>query len=229
MRKTMSTSTEQDAPVPPAEKPVRRHKLIKFSLLACALIGGGVLLWEGLLEDRLVAKRFGVVEPGKIYRSGQISSHLIEPVLRENKIEKVIALNGSDLQKPYLKTEVETAKKLHIDHQVLHLIGDGTGDVDDYAEAVAELMRCEKAGKPVLVHCAAGAQRTGGVVAAYRMLVQKKSPEEAYRELLLYDWKPHKDQALINYLNQNLAELSKRLEQKVDWYEPPAEIPVIGK
>lgn len=225
----MSTSTEQDAAVQPVSKPARQYKLIKITLLVCALIGAGVLVWEGLLEDRLVAKRFGVVEPGKIYRSGQISSHLIEPVLREHKIEKVIALNGSDLQKPYLKAEVATAKKMHIDHQVLHLIGDGTGNVEDYAEAVAEIMRCEKAGKPVLVHCAAGAQRTGGVVAAYRMLVQKKSPEEAYEELLIYDWKPHKDQALIDYLNQHLAELSKLLEQKIDWYEPPAQIPVIGK
>lgn len=225
----MSTSTEQDAAVQPASKPARQRKLIKITLLVCILIGGGVLIWEGVLEDRLVAKRFGVVEPGKIYRSGQISSYLIEPVLRENKIEKVIALNGSDLQKPYLKAEVATADKLQIDHQVLHLIGDGTGDVEDYAEAVAEIMRCEKAGKPVLVHCAAGAQRTGGVVAAYRMLVQKKSPEEAYRELLIYDWKPHKDQALIDYLNQHLAELSKLLEQKIDWYEPPQQIPVIGK
>ena len=193
------------------------------------VIAVSVLIWEEFLEDRLVAKRWGVVEPGKIYRSGQISSYLIEPVLLENKIEKVIALNGSDLKKPYLKTEVETARKLNIDHQVLHLIGDGTGDVEDYAEAVAEIMRCEKAGKPVLVHCAAGAQRTGGVVAAYRMLVQKKTPEEAYQELLEYNWKPHKDQALINYLNQNLATLSKLLEQKIDWYEPPATIPVIGK
>jgi len=225
----MSTSTEQEATVQPDSKPARQYKLINISLLACVLIGAGVLVWEGFLEDRLVAKRFGVVEPGKIYRSGQVSSHLIEPVLRENKIEKVIALNGSDLQKPYLKAEVETARKLHIDHQVLHLIGDGTGDVEDYAEAVAEIMRCEKEGKPVLVHCAAGAQRTGGVVAAYRMLVQKKSPEEAYQELLLYDWKPHKDQALLDYLNQNLTQLSKLLEQKIDWYEPPATIPVIGK
>lgn len=224
----MKTTDKDVATEPAVQKPLSR-KLLKLALLLCACIATGVLIWEELLEDRVVAKRFGVVEPGKIFRSGQISSYLIEPVLSDNKIEKVIALNGSDLQKPYLKTEVETAKKLHIDHQVLYLIGDGTGDVEDYAEAVAEIMRCEKAGKPVLVHCAAGAQRTGGVIAAYRMLVQKKTPEEAYQELLQYDWKPHKDQALIDYLNQNLTRLSLLLEEKIEWYEPPATIPVIGK
>ncbi|MAX36913.1 MAG: hypothetical protein CME33_10155 [Gimesia sp.] len=224
----MKTTDKDVATEPAVQQPLSR-KLLKLALILCACIATGVLIWEELLEDRVVAKRFGVVEPGKIYRSGQISSYLIEPVLSENKIEKVIALNGSDLQKPYLKTEVETAKKLHIDHQVLYLIGDGTGDVEDYAEAVAEIMRCEKAGKPVLVHCAAGAQRTGGVIAAYRMLVQKKTPEEAYQELLQYDWKPHKDQALIDYLNQNLTRLSRLLEEKIEWYEPPATIPVIGK
>lgn len=220
---------DQETPVEVSVEPAKNKKFLKIVIAVCVVIGAGVLFWEEFLEDRLVAKRWGVVEPGKIYRSGQVSSYLIEPMLRENKIEKVIALNGSDLNKPYLKSEVETARKLKIDHQVLHLIGDGTGDVEDYAEAVAEIMRCEKAGKPVLVHCAAGAQRTGGVVAAYRMLVQKKTPEEAYRELLQYDWKPKKDQALIDYLNQNLAALSKLLEQKIEWYEPPATIPVIGK
>ena len=220
---------EQESVVTPTAAPTKNKKFLKVSIAVFVMIGASVLVWEEFLEDRLVAKRRGVVEPGKIYRSGQISSHLIEPMLRENKIEKVIALNGSDLKKLYLKTEVETARKLKIEHQVLHLIGDGTGNVEDYAEAVAEIMRCEKAGKPVLVHCAAGAQRTGGVVAAYRMLVQKKTPEEAYQELLLYDWKPRKDQALIDYLNQNLAALSKLLEQKIDWYEPPTTIPVIGK
>ncbi|QDT99818.1 dual specificity protein phosphatase family protein [Gimesia aquarii] len=220
---------DRETVIDPAAEQTKKKNFLKRFLVVCVIIGVSVLIWEEFLEDRLVAKRWGVVEPGKIYRSGQISSHLIEPMLIENKIEKVIALNGSDLKKPYLKTEVETAQKLNIDHQVLHLIGDGTGDVEDYAEAVAEIMRCEKAGKPVLVHCAAGAQRTGGVVAAYRMLVQKKTPDEAYQELLQYDWKPHKDQALLDYLNQNLATLSKLLEQKIEWYEPPAKIPVIGK
>ncbi|MFK7777758.1 MAG: hypothetical protein QM501_06500, partial [Gimesia sp.] len=134
-------TADRETVIEPTAEATKKNKLLKLSIIVCLLIGVSVLIWEEVLEDRLVAKRWGVVEPGKIYRSGQISSHLIESMLLENKIEKIIALNGSDLKKPYLKTEVETAQKLKIDHQVLHLIGDGTGDVEDYAEAVAEIMR----------------------------------------------------------------------------------------
>ncbi|WP_339674913.1 hypothetical protein, partial [uncultured Gimesia sp.] len=75
----MKTTDKDVATEPAVQQPLSR-KLLKLALILCACIATGVLIWEELLEDRVVAKRFGVVEPGKIYRSGQISSYLIEPV-----------------------------------------------------------------------------------------------------------------------------------------------------
>lgn len=44
--------------------------------------------------------------------------------------------------------------------------------------------------KPVLVHCIYGQDRTGLVIAAYRMIKQGWSYEDAYREMLSYGHNP---------------------------------------
>jgi protein tyrosine phosphatase len=78
----------------------------------------------------------------------------------------------------------------------------------------------------VLVHCAAGAYRTGGVVAAYRMLVQGGSPADAWAEMKRYDWDDSEPQ-LPDYLNSNMAELAAQLVQLGVIDEVPDPLPVL--
>jgi protein tyrosine/serine phosphatase len=66
-------------------------------------------------------------------------------------------------------------------------------------------------GKPVLVHCAAGAQRTGGVVALYRLLVQGKSPEFAFAEMQKYKYDPRRSPKLLEYVNSHIGEIAEDL------------------
>jgi len=53
-------------------------------------MAGSVIAWESGLKYRFTAKRWGVVVPGKIYRSGQISARLIRPMLEDNRIARVV-------------------------------------------------------------------------------------------------------------------------------------------
>jgi len=48
---------------------------VVLSLLA----GGGFAVWKVGLERLFVAKRWGVVEAGCIYRSGQLSEYMVKP------------------------------------------------------------------------------------------------------------------------------------------------------
>ena len=66
----------------------------------------------------------------------------------------------------------------------------------------------------VLVHCAAGTQRTGGVVASYRMLVQGISPDQAALEMKKYGWRHKKNPTLVPFINQHLSELEISLIEK---------------
>jgi protein tyrosine/serine phosphatase len=170
--------------------------------------------WYGLVEERLIAKRWGVVVPGRVYRSGQISRHLVEEMLRSHQIATVIDLNGFNRHNADQQVELAVAEYLEIDHHRFALAGDGTGSLDKYADAIAHITRSEHESKPILVHCGAGSNRTGGVIAAYRLLVRGDSVEQVQRELEAYDCTPATNDKLVPFLNGNLREIAVRLVER---------------
>ncbi|GAB4142181.1 MAG: hypothetical protein Tsb009_12320 [Planctomycetaceae bacterium] len=188
----------------------KRTFLIGLSLL----IAIGFTWWKTYAEDRFVPKRFGVVVPGTIYRSGQISKWQIENVLLKYNIKGIIDFQGFDWNEEHQQAELAVAWKYKIAVNRFPQSGDGTGNIVHYAEAIRIMSEYEAAGKPLLVHCAAGSQRTGAVVAFYRLLVQKKSPQEALKEMARYDCEPAENMKLIHYMNNNMEKLAQLLVER---------------
>lgn len=185
-----------------------RRRTILIVVLLIAAVGGGIWLWEEVLEDRLVPKRLGTVEQGRIYRSGQLHPALVERTLRDLGIEVIVDLDPDDT--PAAAAELVAADKLGIEINLFPLIGDGTGDIEQYALAIQRIASAQQAQQPVLVHCAAGTYRTGGVVAMYRVLVEGWTPERAKAEMFEYDLK-RKDTRIMVYLNEHMRTLAQRL------------------
>lgn len=183
--------------------------------------------WVRDVRDQFLPKRWGVVEPGKIYRSGQISATLIKRMLKENHIERVVDLTLDTPGNRYHDAELKTIQELGIERQLFPLLADGTGDVKTYAAAVAAVAEAERDGKPVLVHCVAGTQRTGGVVATYRLLVQKKDPHEVFDELRHYKYDPRHSPKLLAYLNEHMPELAEELVLHGTIDQVPDPLPVL--
>ncbi len=197
----------------PKPTPTKRSPWLIIAVIA-ATVGGSIWLWEEVLEDRFVAKRFGVVEPDLIYRSGQLSQYVVERVLADNQIQVVVDLTGPEPNAPHEHAEVSAVAKLDIERHELPLKGDGTGDITRYADAIEVMHRAYLAGQPVLVHCAAGSQRTGAAVAFYRVLVQGRDKASVIDELKQYDWSPKKDRVLLRYMDEHIAELAKMLKDR---------------
>ena len=187
------------------------RRLIISGLAALVVIAGALTSWDLVLKDRLATKHWGVVEQGLIYRSGRLPLDRAQATLANHHIRVLIDLTENKPSNRFQPKERAAAMALGIEYHNFPLIGDGTGDIAHYANAIAVMLQARREGKPVLIHCAAGAQRTGGVVAAYRVLVEQKSPDEARAELKRYGWKPGKDQVLLNYLNGNMAKLAELL------------------
>lgn len=207
-------------------KAYARHKtrwLLLFGMVALA--STSVWVWKGVLEHHLLLKRYGIVEQGKIYRSGQISSNLIEKFLERRDIKVIVDLTTDDANNTDQKGEAQAAAELGIEIVKLPLGGNGTGDINHYAQAIIAIVQAGRQSKPVLVHCVAGTQRTGGVIACYRLLVQKKDPALVLDEMKRYGFRPKSNPALLPYINGNMAELSLLLKQAAVIDEIPNPLP----
>lgn len=170
-----------------------------------------VLIWEEVLEDRIVPKRWGAVEDGSIYRSGQLHPALVERTLASNNIDVIINMNQWRLDKPAQAAEEAAADALGLEKARYPMMGNGTGDPEMYAQAVEHLKRSADEGQRVLVHCTAGAQRTGAVIALYRLLLQGWSMEDVLEEMETYDFDRSDDTILLDFLDTHIAFITERL------------------
>jgi len=207
------------------KKSLKRHLL----RIACVVVvlGGLIWIWEDVIEDRVIPKRWGVIEEGKIYRSGRLSSALVKRVLEKHNIVVIVSLSGEKPNDKDQNAERKAAAELGIEILRFPLSGNGTGDIKNYAQAIAAMVNARRMNKPVLIHCAAGTQRTGAVTACYRMLVENRSPEFAYKELLRYDYDPDKNPVLLSYVNDNMADLVSLLKEMEVIDEVPAPLPLL--
>jgi len=191
------------------------------------LAAGAWAGWEAYGEPRWQTKRWGAVEPGLVYRSGRLPLARAQAVLARHGIRVLIDLTEPGADNRFQPAEQAAAEALGIDYHNFPLCGDGTGDLNHYAEALAVLHEARRAGQPVLVHCAAGAQRTGGVVAVYRLLMEGRDPESVRAEMRRYGWKPGKDRVLLDYLNTHMQTLAGLLRDRGVLERVPAPLPVL--
>jgi len=202
----------------------------KFSLrnivIAVAVIGAAIWVWDEQIKYRVFPKRWAVVEEGKIYRSGQISEPLIYGMLKDHKIARVIDFTcGAPADGKAQKAEREAIEKLNIDSVYISLRGNGTGSLSNYTKAIAEVHKSYEEGSPVLVHCAAGSKRTSGVLLYYLVLVRGQDPEKTVEEMRRFDFGPTESPELIAFLNDNMEEVAKRLVKMGVIESVPAKLP----
>jgi protein tyrosine/serine phosphatase len=194
--------------------------------LALILVGGGVAAAR-ILSEGLRPKRFAVVEPGFLYRSGEIAPRLIQDVLEDNGIRRVVWMLHYDASNESHRAEKAAIHALDIRQVNLSLRGDGTGKVQRYVDAVAEVADARRRGEPVLVQCAGGARRSGAVVAVYLLLVEGRPADEAYRELDRFGSRPVAETPLLAYLNLHMREIAALLMERGVIARAPEPLPLL--
>jgi len=191
--------------------PVWRSRGVRLVALLLALVAAGLWLWTEVLKDRLIPKRWGEVEQGRVYRSGQLHRALVKETLASHGIDVIVNLSGEEATNPDQQAEIEAARELGIRRVSYPLDGSGRGRARKYIKALISILEARNNGQAVLVHCAAGAYRTGVAIAWYRTLVQGIPPAQAYEEMLAYDVDEDDTAELVEYMNAHLQTVAEAL------------------
>ena len=192
------------------------------------IIGAVIYVYDEHIKYHIFPKRWGTVEQGLVYRSGQLYPEVLARVVEQNNIERVIDLNLVEPENELQQAEIEVLKRLGVTRINTPLIGDGTGEVENYIQAICVMHQAVQSREPVLVHCAAGATRTGGVIALYRMLVQGRNGNEVWDEATEYKF-TGEDGKLQDYLAKHMGTIAQRLVEEGLIEQVPDPLPVFEK
>lgn len=171
-------------------------KLYGIDVFLVALLA--VTLWHFNLEEY----NFGVVERGKIYRSAQPDKQFLEKMKTEYGLKTIVVVGGGikDFEKKFAQTHDITIYSLPMSTK--------KAPSDELVNRFLKIVRDEKL-CPMLIHCKAGADRTGLMIAIKRIEIDNWTLKQAKREM-----RRHKYIALFHptfnkYLKKRYEALTK--------------------
>lgn len=146
---------------------------------------GGVLLVASLSVGSYVGVlqltgNFHPVIAGQLYRSAQPTAEDIAYYAKTYGIKTVINLRGDNTGAPWYDAEIGETRKLGIAHVNF---GMSARRELTQAEAANLISILERAEKPVLIHCKAGADRSGLASALYVAAVAKLGEAAAEQQI----------------------------------------------
>jgi tyrosine-protein phosphatase SIW14 len=166
---------------------LNRWLSVSLAFFVSAIVLGAPWLYRSYISTTY--RNFRVVETGKLYRSGQMTTAGLAHTTKEYGIKTVICLRDArDDGKPAPEAdEAEYCQANGIRHVVLTPAKwhDSPGKPAPVEGNLREFLKImdDPAAHPVLIHCFAGIHRTGGYVSLYRMHYHNWSATEAIEEM----------------------------------------------
>jgi protein tyrosine/serine phosphatase len=151
--------------------------MIKNAMVFIGFIGLITIARFWYLEEN---GNFHPITPGEAYRSAQMDQDELEYYIHKFEIKSIINLRGKNDGKQWYTEETAISQNYGISHYNLGL----SADRAPTSLEIEELLRLYSiAPRPVLIHCQAGADRSGLAAALWKMVVDGSSKSEAREQL----------------------------------------------
>ncbi|MBX6316766.1 MAG: tyrosine-protein phosphatase [Isosphaeraceae bacterium] len=121
---------------------------------------------------------FGVVDPGRVYRSAQPRGEGLRRILAEHRVASVLNLRGGSEADRWYAEELRATREFRADFYDFLLSAHRRPTRRELLTLLDLLTYCRY---PLLIHCKSGADRTGMVVALYQMTQRGVPPARALR------------------------------------------------
>ncbi len=163
--------------------PTFAHRLRSIGRGALIALGALAAIAGGFYAHMLWTTNFHPVIAGELYRSSQPSAATIAAFQKQYGIKTIINLRGDNSGRHWYDKEIAEAKELNINH-IDFRMSSGRELTQEQAEQLVEIMR--DAPKPILIHCQAGADRTGLASALYLAAIAKANETTAENQMSIY-------------------------------------------
>jgi protein tyrosine/serine phosphatase len=153
--------------------------MIKTAIVLIGFLGiiAGARFWYQEVQGN-----FHPITPGEAYRSAQLDRDELECYIREYKIRSIINLRGQNAGESWYQQEIASSQKLGVSHFDLEL---GAEKAPEPSELTELLRLFTIAPRPVLIHCKAGADRSGLAAALWKMVIDGSPKSEARKQLAI--------------------------------------------
>jgi protein tyrosine phosphatase (PTP) superfamily phosphohydrolase (DUF442 family) len=129
-----------------------------------------------------LARNFYEVDPGKLYRSAQLTGQELAGVIDRYKIKSIINLQGKRPETDWYTDEARVARTKGVTLINLEMTVES---IPKRFELLKLLEAYRTLERPILVHCRSGSDRTGEAVAIYKMEYMDQSRERALQSFNL--------------------------------------------
>lgn len=164
-------------------KGVRRLVALVATAISLTLSGAGgyagYVVWQGNVHP--------VVE-GRVYRAGQLSDTALAQVLTTYHIRSILNLRGAKPGAPWYDHETAMAQAHGVAYYAYRLSA-RRPVTPEQLDAILHLI--QTAPPPMLIHCQAGADRTGLIAAVYRFALGEGAAVAAQELSLRYGHFPY--------------------------------------
>jgi protein tyrosine/serine phosphatase len=121
---------------------------------------------------------FAVIKDGQAYRSAQLDATTLRMVIEQYGIKTIVNLRGENLDNAWYRAEKAVAAETGIAHVDIRMSANHLPPRETLLKLYDTFTDAEG---PILIHCQAGADRTGAAAAIWRMM-QGDSREAAASE-----------------------------------------------